>query len=199
MEVSLVDIGSNPNSIVLVKDGKRIELTDGAECALPLLETIINPQKQQSMSEQERIALAKQLGLPETASVAEIQAKVGTLMAQQTSQTELEAEVERLRSSAIERIVLSAISEKRIGEEQKSHFMELGKKLGAEDLEKTLNAIPPQVRLSDMLPASGGVTGVQKKWADLSESELVSLRKENRSEYVRLYEAEFGCKCEIED
>ena len=69
-EVSLVDIGANDDAIVLQKDGKKITLGKDSECPLPMLNN--NNQKQM---EQKQYAL--QLGLPETATDAEITAKIG--------------------------------------------------------------------------------------------------------------------------
>lgn len=199
MEVSLVDIGANPNSIRLTKNGKQVELSDGAECALPLLKPIINPKTTKTMTEQERIALAAALGLAETATVAEIQKKASELKAAADGASALETEVARLKSGVVERVVLSAIAQKKIGEEKKQQFIELGQKIGADELQKTLDAFTPQVRLSTLVGGGGGASTQEKKWDELSASELTSLRAENPTEYKRLYEEKYGRKCEIED
>lgn len=54
------------------------------------------------------------------------------------------------------------MSEKRIGEDKKQQFIDLGKKIGAEELENTFAAMSPQVRLSSVIGHQGGVpTGTQ--------------------------------------
>lgn len=73
-EVSLVDVGSNDDAIVLQKDGKKITLGKDSECPLPLLNN--NNQNQKQM-EQKMVAM--QLGLPATATEAEINAKLDEL------------------------------------------------------------------------------------------------------------------------
>ncbi len=198
MEVSLVDIGANPNSIRLTKNGKQIELSDGADCALPLLDPIINPQTSTAMTEQERIALALAMGLKETATVAEIQSKAAELKATSDGAASMEAELARQQSAAVERVVLAAIAQKKIGEEKKQQFIDLGAKVGADELQKTLDAFSPQVRLSDIVGGGSGATPTQKKWSDLTESELKSLRSDNPTEYKRLYEQHYGRACVLE-
>ena len=78
--------------------------------------------------------------------------------------------------------------------------MELGKKIGAEELEKTLKAMHPSVKLSSVIGHQGGApTGEQKftKLSDVPAEQIATLRLENPEEYKRLYKAEYGIDCEI--
>lgn len=199
MEVSLVDIGSNPNSIRLTKDGKQVELTDGEECALPLLSPInTNPKTSKEMTEQERIALALAMGLKETATVAEIQAKATELKAASDRTASLEVQVKQQEKAAVERVVLGAIAQKKIGEEKRQQFIDLGAKVGAEELQRTLDAFTPQVRLSTLVGSGSGNAPTQKKWEDYSDAELMELRAQQPDAYKKLYEQHYGCKCVME-
>lgn len=100
-EVSLVDIGANDDAIVLQKDGKKITLGKDSECPLPMLNN--NNQKQM---EQKQYAL--QLGLPETATDAEITAKLNELNAAKQENERLQKEKETLTLASITAVVESS-------------------------------------------------------------------------------------------
>ena len=197
-EVSVADVGANDDAIVLEKDGKRITLSKDGTCGLPLI-THNNNQNQEDM-EQKVIAL--QLGLPETATEKEINEKLAQLTAVQQENDTLKAEAQKLTEARIAQLVDTAIAEKRLDAQHKEQFVELGKKIGAEELENTLQAMKPQVKLSSMLGHHGSapVSDSEKTYTKLSEvpaDELVKLRAENVEEYKRLYKAEYGIECEL--
>lgn len=198
-EVSVADVGANDDAIVLEKDGKRITLSKDGACELPLINHFNNNQKEKEM-EQKVIAL--QLGLPETATEKEINEKLAQLKALQQENDTLKAEKQKLTDARIAQLVDTAIAEQRLDAEHKEQFVKLGGQIGAEELEKTLQAMKPQVKLSAMLGHQGGVPSSQaeKTYTKLSEvpaEELVKLRSENVEEYKKLYKAEYGYECEI--
>lgn len=196
-EVSVVDIGANDDALVLKKDGKQITLGRDGECALPLLNT--NPIKQEQM-EQKKLAL--QLGLPETATEDEITAKLGELHAAQEENVRIKKEKEELTLASITTLVDRAIDEKRISPDKKEEFVNLGKEIGAEKLSSIFSAMSPHVKLSAILGHQGtGKAEAPGNYAKLSEvpaDKMLVLRKEQPEEYKRLYEAEYGMKCEID-
>lgn len=196
-EVSLVDIGANDDAIVMTHNGKTIELGKDGGSNLPLLN--IN-QKIERQMDQKMIAL--QLGLPETATEAEITAKLGELKTAQGEVANLRKEKEALTLGAITQAVESAIAEKRIGEERKQQFINLGKSVGVEELKKTFEAMTPQMKLSQVISNQGGTPYPQLKttYAKLSEvpeDELETMREKNPETYKKLYKAEYGMECEI--
>lgn len=195
-EVSVVDIGANDDSLVLKKDGKQITLDRDGECALPLLNT--NPKKQNEMNQKE---LALQLGLPETATEAEIAAKLGELRTAQEENVTLRKERDDLALSGITALVEKAIGEKRIPAEKKEEFVNLGKEIGAKKLSSIFSAMSPQVKLSAVLGHQGSGkaadTGNYTKLSEVPADKLLELRKEQPEEYKRLYKAEYGMDCEI--
>ena len=195
-EVSLVDIGANDDAIVLQKDGKRITLGKDSESPLPMLNN--NKQNKQEM-EQKQFAL--QLGLPETATEAEITAKLGELKAAKEENAKLQAEKATLTLAGITASVEKAVSEKRIGAEKKDEFIALGKEIGQEKLDSIFAAMSPQVKLSAVIGHHGGAAEqTETKWTKLSDvpgDKLVELRKNDVDEYKRLYKAEYGMECEI--
>lgn len=197
-EVSLVDIGANDDAIVLQKDGKRITLGKDGECPLPLLNN--NNQNQKQM-DQKQIAL--QLGLPETADDAAITAAIDGLKAAKTQNDDLKKEKETLELERITGAVDAAIKEKRLSADKKDKFVELGKKVGIEELQDILATMTPQTKLSAIIGHQGGApTGSPATYAKLSEvpaDKILELREKNVAEYKRLYKAEYGIECEIDD
>lgn len=197
-EVSVADVGANDDAIVLEKDGKRITLSKDGACGLPL----ITHSKNQNKKDMEQKVIALQLGLPETATENEINAKLAQLKALQQENETLKAEKQTLAEARIAQLVDTAVAEKRLDAQHKEQFVKLGGQIGAEELEKALQAMKPQVKLSAMLGHQGSApeSGSEKTYTKLSEvpaEELVKLRADNVEEYKRLYEAEYGIACEL--
>lgn len=196
-EVSVADVGANDDALVLHKDGKRVTLGRDGECDLPLLN---NNNKNQKTEEMENKTIALQLGLPETATEAEISAKFAELKQLKEENASLLKEKETLALVNITNLVTQAIAEKRLEEKDKDQFVELGKKIGAEELEKTLKAMHPAVKLSSVLGHQGGAPAGEQKYTKLSEvpaDQIAALRADNPEEYKQLYKAEYGIDCEI--
>ena len=198
-EVSLVDIGANDDAIVLQKDGKRITLGKDGECPLPLL----NNNNFQNPEQMDQKKLALSLGLPETADEAAINAAIEELKTAKAENADLKKDKDTLTLERITNAVEDAVKEKRLAEDKKSDFIELGKKIGLDELKKVLAAMTPQVKLSQTIGHQGGApTGTPVTYSKLSEvpaDKILELREKNVAEYKRLYKAEYGIECEIED
>nr|DAR19111.1 MAG TPA: prohead serine protease [Caudoviricetes sp.] len=196
-EVSVADVGANDDAIVLHKDGKQITLGRDGDCDLPLLN---NNNKQKKTEEMDNKTIALQLGLPETATEAEISAKLTELNAVKEQNASLMKEKDKLTLESITNLVTHAIADKRLEEKDKDQFVELGKKIGTKELEKTLKAMHPAVKLSSVLGHQGGTPTDEKKLTKLSDvpaEQIATLRSKNPEEYKRLYKAEYGIECEI--
>lgn len=196
VEVSLVDIGANDDAIVMKNDGTTIELEKDGNCLLPLLNN--KPLNQTTMDFK---AIALKLGLPETAEEATILAKIADLEKDAGASVTLKAENDQLKLASITTLVDTAVAEKKITVENRDHFINLGKTIGAEELTKTLAAMSPQVKLSGVINQGGAAApqgaGTYTKLSEVPESELLKLRQENKQEYKRLFKAEYGYECEI--
>lgn len=194
-EVSLVDVGANDDAIVLYKDEERITLGKDGECALPLL----NNQPIQKTMEQKQMALL--LGLPETADEAAIRAAIGDLNAAKAENATLKAANETLALAQVTSLVDKAIAERRITADKKDQFLNLGKKIGAEELQQTFSAMAPQMKLSEVVGHQGGAptaeTATFKKLSEVPADKLEELRENSPEEYKKLYKAEYGMECEI--
>lgn len=193
VEVSLVDIGANDDAIVMKDDGTRIELGKDGDCMLPLLNN--KPNNQETMNLE---AIALKLGLAKEADEKAILDKIAELQKDAGDTVTLRRENDTLKLAGITTLVDGAIAEKKIGSEKKEQFIELGKKIGAEELKSTFEAMSPKVKLSEMVHGgSGGGAAEWKKLSDVPSDKLIELREKEPETYKRLYKAEYGIECEI--
>lgn len=181
-EVSLVDIGANDDAIVLTKDGEEITLGKDGECPLPKLNN--NKQKTEEMDIK---TLALQLGMPETATEEEVTAKLAELQAAKDENGRLAEQLKTAEESntalvlaGITAMVDTAISEKKINADKKEHFVELGKKVGAEALKTTLEAMAPQVKLSQVIENGKQEMSAEGAWNKrMEEIRQMNLKRNN--------------------
>ena len=211
VEVSIVDIGGNDEALQLCgADGKQLKLAAGEDVpALPLLklnepeptpenepgegEEINNNNKQlKTAMNKEQLML---LGLPEGASDEQATAAL------QLMKTKADT-AETLQLAAVTRCVDQAIADKKILATQRDHYIKLGKAAGAEMLADTFKAMPTQQKPTDTLnlshqtaPGAGSQTKTYAKLSEVPQSERLTLRKEQPSEYMRLYKEEYGVDC----
>lgn len=173
-EVSLVDIGANNDAIRLYKDGQLITLGAGGDCPLPRLN-----HKPNNNPEMDIKTLAQQLGLPETADESAVNARLAELKGTKEECDKMRAENERLKLSQVTAAVDAAVAAKKISADKKLHFIEMGRKLGIEDLNATLDAIPPAVKLSSALDTEPAVDDLPKKspWELRMEEIRAKLKK----------------------
>lgn len=189
-EVSVVDIGSNDDAIALKSPkGEYITLKEG-ECPDFIPEIKLNKNK----NKMDKIRLALSLGNDATEEQA-----VAAIMALQTENQTLHTSLKAESEKAITLAVDTAVRDKRIKDEEKAHFIELGGKVGIELLNKTLSKIEPAVKPSDFI---GGKVGVKltadKKWEDLTSEERVQLRADDVAGYIKLFKAEYGFEPKID-
>lgn len=183
MEVSICDIPSNKNSIVLMKGGKRIELTAGEECPIGLL-TINNHKK---MEENKELQEAQQ-------EIARLKAENSTLQSEKaTAETELNAlkdEQAKRLAAEIDSLITAAIADGRINAPQKESMQ----KLFAADFEaaKTmLEGMKKPTSLSAMLQKGNGLGSLN--WDELDKAgKLAELKAKDPEMFAELFEKKFG-------
>ncbi|MCM1035542.1 MAG: HK97 family phage prohead protease [Paludibacter sp.] len=183
-EVSIVDMGANDDALVLYENGKMIKLSDTEG-----IDTI-QPIKQQLNTYQMK-AIALKLGLAEHASEAEVLTAIGNLQAEAASSVELRSEIEQQKEDAIVGAVDHAIQLQRITTDKKDHFVSLGKQVGLETLQKTLELMHPAVRPSSIIEPTSIDSGY-KTLRDVPSDKIAQLRAENSALYNQLYKAEYG-------
>ena len=197
VEVSIVDIGANDDAIVLYKDGALVNLSLDSEF-LNNAEMAIN----NNLNEKEMKVIALKLGLPETATEAEILSKIGVLQTEAAASVTLKAELDKQRDAAITGEVENAIKLKKITADKKEHFITLGKTSGIEALKTTLDMISPAVKPMGVIKpgataGAAAATGEYKKLSDVPEDKRIELRSEDPETYRVLYKAEYGVECVI--
>ncbi|MCF0191320.1 MAG: HK97 family phage prohead protease [Marinilabiliaceae bacterium] len=170
IEVSIVDVGANDDAIQLMKDGKRLNLTEGGDSVLPLLSTIKDMEENKKLQEKVE-TLSK-----ENAHLKEELEKMGLQLAEASKKS-------------IETLVESAISEGRITAVDKEHFVSLGMAVGADSLKKTLSMMSKRTTLSSLVQ---GEHMLNKTWDEYDrDGTLGALKMENPEEYKRLFEEKF--------
>lgn len=195
IEVSIVDIGANDEALQLQKKGKQLELSQGMDNDfVPLLK--LNqaddytegkeekPKPKIKMDEQTLVSL----GLPKDATEEQINAAIA----------KLKKENEDVKLAAINSAVEQAKKDGKIDDSAVSHFVELGKKVGLEELSKTLSLMSPAVKPSDLLNLNKPEKGSDEmKWGDLTPEKAEELKLNDRKRYIELYKAEFGVEPNI--
>lgn len=184
IEVSVADMGGNDDAIRLLGGTEQLlRLVKETETSKPSLD-----KKDMDMKQ-----LALSLGLAETATEAEISAKINELRESQSKLQLAMKEVDDLRLSQITSLVDSAISEKKISEDRKDQFIKLGQSVGVDCLRETLDAMSPAVKLSKVLQdAPDGGPSEYKKLSDVPSEKVEELRSADRERYVKLFKAEYG-------
>lgn len=157
--MSLVDIGANNDAIRLHKDGQLITLSEGGDCPLPRL----NHKPTNNQPQMDIKTLALTLGLPETADEAAVNAKLAELKTANDDVENIRRENEQLKLSQVTAAVDAAIAAKKIPAEKKQHFLDLGKSVGIETLNATLDAITPAPKLSGTLQTEPAGDDLPKK------------------------------------
>ena len=187
VEVSIVDIGANDDALVLFRDGKTISHSAGNGKELEFMNLSNNQTKDAKMKE-----LALQLGLPENATEQEIAAAIAKLQADAAQTAQLKKDAEKAAEKAIETAVDNAIQLRKITADKKDHFVALGKKVGLESLNETLQLMQPAARPTDKIHQENANAGQFTKLSEVPVDQLETLRKDNFAEYAKLYKAEYG-------
>lgn len=206
VEFSMVDIGGNDNNIRLTYENNELKLSEGEDCSiLPLLKAPINQTNKEKEMNQELQAIALMLGLSAEATLTDVQKQVRILLEHKNANEKLRKEVDTLqkdldtiRLSGITAMVDEAVKEGKFTADKKDHFVELGKKVGAESLKMTIDAMSVSMKPSTILGKQTGTALKEyKSWGEVPEAELKLMREENKELYRKLYKAEFGTDCEI--
>lgn len=187
-EVSIVDLGANDDALVLYHEGKTVNLAGCKNEDLSFLNPIDNNLNNKGTMK----AIALKLGLPETATEQEVLAKLGELQTQAAEAANIRLKMAEQTEQAIAAAVDSAVKLRKITADKKDHFVELGKMVGLESLNETLNLMQPAKRPTDMIDQSQGGATEYKKLSDVPTNRLMQLRADDPETYKTLYKAEYG-------
>lgn len=207
VEVSMVDIGANDDNIVQLSwRGGELKLASGESCeALPLLQTNggtptppnHNLQTKTSMNELLK-TIALKLGLQETATEADILARIGVLQGHEKANAELRKQLDEIKLAGIATMVDDAIKAGKFNDDKRDHFINLGKTVGVESLKLTLDSMAAAVKPMQLINTGGAGAVPAGKWSKLSEvpaDQLKLMRENDPDRYRALYKAEYGIEC----
>ena len=196
VEVSIVDIGANDDALALYRDDSPVDMRQELKRTLSALLPVAKVTNEEPINNNIKMKeLAKKLGLAEDATQEQIVAAIERL---QTENRTLKAAQEAATEKSITLAVEQAVSDGKIPGDKKQHFVELGKKVGLESLTETLKLMSGPVKPTDVIAPSNRGSG----WKTLKEvpvAELEKLRKEQPSEYRKLYKAEYGCEPAVDE
>lgn len=198
-EASITDIASNEFAVALYDDqGQSINLTDENVLVSLTSGAITTPPT--DMNELQTLALS--LGLPVTATLAEVQAKQNLLLSQNATLTgqlaTLQAAETQRRAAEITTLLDAAVTDNRITVATRPAFQKLFD--GDFDNAKSiLEAMPKTVKLTEFAAKTagdqGGMTYQGKTFSQLSKESpkvLETLQANDMATFKALYKAEFG-------
>ena len=196
-ELSVCDIPSNNNSLSLYdKEGQLINLSEGEECLIPLLNS------QNKMDELKQLGLS--LGLGESVTLSQIT----TLYKKQESEiNSLKAEITTLKTQEVERrkgelktLLDSATTENRIDGTQRASWEKLFE-ADYDSAKNLLNSLAPKAKLADTVLETETKGEIKKHngktFSELRKTDsavLAELKEKNLTLFNELYESEFGKK-----
>ena len=128
----------------------------------------------------------------ESPEVAQLKKENAELKAQVESLTQ---EKETMTLASITKVVDDAIADRRLEASKKEQFVELGKKVGIEELENVFAAMTVKEKASAVLRGGRAVTEGNSEWKtlrDVPADKIAELRTNDREEYARLYKATYG-------
>lgn len=183
IECSVTPFGANENSIALYRGGKLVELSEGLE---EIGVDFLNNNTDKNMK-----LIALKLGLSETATEAEILAKVSELQAAEQEGIKLKADAKKAEEGYIANAVDTAVYLGKLSAESKEHYLELGRSMGVEFLNKTLSGLNAQVKLTTVVVGDNGAA-TEKSFKDYTAKELSELKSNSPETYKTLYKKEYG-------
>lgn len=189
-EVSVVDIGANDDAIVLKKDGRRL-ISDNINEVLTLMKPNNNQQKETKMSNKNEETAPKEGVTVESPEVAQLKKENAELKAQVESLTQ---EKETMTLASITKVVDDAIADRRLEASKKEQFVDLGKKVGVEELGNILSLMQVKPKASAVLRGGRVASPENGEWKtlrDVPADKIAELRANDREEYARLYKATY--------
>ena len=98
-------------------------------------------------------------------------------------------------------LVAAAVTAKKIAPEKKDFFVEMGKKIGSEELSKVFDSMHAETKITDVVDFKGDNSGSgkaeYKKLSEVPANEIMELRTNNPQKYAELYKQEYGIECPV--
>lgn len=191
VEISVVDIGSNPNAVSLYsldQEGNLVQLS--SELEDKLIPVLTKPETKTEMKK-----IAEKLNLSSDATEEQI---VSAVEALQKKNNDLVTAAEQVRLSSITAMVDQAITDRRFTADKKDHFIALGKTAGIDSLKSTIELMPKAAKPTDDIngDTSGEDAGTEAitlasliaKGAD----EIRKFKEKDPAKFAALYKEHYG-------
>jgi HK97 family phage prohead protease len=196
-EVSIVSVPANRSALTLYdKDNNPVLYESAIELAdFPAIKPLTNSKKEMDTKK-----LAKQLGLPETATEEQIEASLSDAMKAQGDLTALRNANKTTQKAKAVTLTDAAITDGRLPKENKETFLSFADR-DFDLFERTLAAIPKPVSLADYVKKGVQNSTKQKegrkdwnfsKWQEEDAKGLQDMQLNDSEAYQALYEAEFA-------
>lgn len=202
-EISLVDIPANKNAVVLYdQDGSVLNLSDAG--ALPALPTITSQSVQTNMEEVK--TLAAQLGLPNTATLADVLAGINDLKKLKADNDTLRAQLKdwqdkqaEARKTEVKALLDAALSDRRISAAARPVYEKLFE-ADFDSAKVALESLPKPVGLASFTADgdkndAGKLTHNGKTFSQLSKDDsaaLTALKSTDFAKFNALFKSEYG-------
>jgi hypothetical protein len=203
VEISIADIGSNPNALkVKLYNSNKELVTLSRDDDSPIIPLVNKSQKSKhSMEFIKRVATT--LALNPDASEKSVLDTLSERLELANRADSLKAEVDTLKDQirlANERQIINLVDanvDKKFTADKRDQLVELGKKSGFDTLKDVIDMMPDQQKPGDQVNLtnnSGGKAKVEKfeDLLKLGREEVEKFRSENRNEYVKLFKAHYG-------
>jgi len=193
VEITITDIGSNPNTLALYSvdaSGNLVELTSDTEAQhIPL---IVKPQEEPENKPNMK-KIAEKLNLSSEATEDQIVNAVELLL---NANKQLVTDAETVRLSSITSLVEQGITEGRFTADKKDHMITLGKTSGVEVLKTTIDLLPKASKPTDGIDAGAGAPETETiTLASLMAKGVDEIRKYKETEpqkYAKIYKDHYG-------
>lgn len=189
IEISIVDIGSNPNAVSLYSvdpEGKLVQLS--SELEDKLIPVIAKPENEPNMKK-----IAEKLNLSSEATEDQIVNAVELLL---NANKQLVTDAETVRLSSITSLVEQGITEGRFTADKKDHMITLGKTSGVEVLKTTIDLLPKASKPTDGIDTTSGAPETETiTLASLMAKGADEIRKYKETEpqkYAKIYKDHYG-------
>ena len=201
IEISIVDIGSNPNALKLYNENTEVVELSAEGCGdfIPLLNSNQNHKKVNEFQKQ----VAVLLGLNAEAAEDNVMETLRTQLSAASKYVELKGKYdnlvtahETLKHAEVTKLVNSMV-DKKIKAEQKETYLTIGKESGLETLQSVFDSLVPiDGRPTDQLgrqtqrvPGAGGEVKYDsfEALAKRPQEEIAAYKESNPEEYTQLY------------
>ncbi len=212
VEISIADIGSNPNALKVQLYNSNKELVtlsrDDDRPIIPLVNNQTENSNDKSMEFIKRVAT--QLALNPDASEKSVIDTLDQRLELANRADSLKTEVDNLKEQlklANERQITELVDaniDKKFTADKRDQMIELGKNSGFDTLKNVIDMMPEQAKPGDQVNLTNNNGGENKveNFEDLlklGREAVEKFRNENRDEYVKLFKAHYGVEPKIEE